>query len=499
MAAATVCACAVLAAGPAGQRPRPPRRRPGPDGGLTQVLGRPTDRSVALSVLPSEDAEVYAEYGSEAGSYSARTPVLLARAGEPLGIDIGHLKPDTRYFYRLRDRTPGGTAFREGQPFSFHTQRAPGRSFTFALQGDSHPERAGRMFDAALYRRTLDGVRNARPDFYVLMGDDFSIDPLIARGDLTQAAVDDIYREQRHYLSAVGSTAPLFLVNGNHEQAAGYLLRGTADSPPLLAGRARNRFFPLPAPDHFYSGNTEPIEGLGLPRDYYAWTWGDALFLVIDPYWHSPVQVDAAPGGGGRRGGGQGSGGRPAGRQGSDAGGRARDWWGITIGDAQYRWLKTTLEQSRARYKFVFAHHVMGTGRGGVEEADLYEWGGKDRNGIAAFAARRPGWELPIHQLMAKAGVTIFFQGHDHLFARQEKDGVVYQEVPNPADPSYTAFNEDAYRSGDRRPNSGYLRVTVAPESATVEYVRVFLPGDEHPPDRVSGMVAFTYTRPPRR
>ena len=49
----------------------------------------------------------------------------------------------------------------------------------------------------------------------------------------------------------------------------------------------------------------------------------------------------------------------------------------MSIGDEQYMWLKDTLEQSEARYKFVFCHHVMGTGRGGIEMAHLYEWGGK--------------------------------------------------------------------------------------------------------------------------
>ena len=110
----------------------------------------------------------------------------------------------------------------------------------------------------------------------------------------------------------------------------------------------------------------------------------------------------------------------------------ARDWWGITLGDAQYRWFKRTLEGSKAKYKFVFTHHVLGTGRGATELADLYEWGGKDRAGQWEFDRKRPGWELPIHQLMVKYGVTIFFQGHDHLFAHQRRDGVVYQEAPNP-------------------------------------------------------------------
>ena len=39
-----------------------------------------------------------------------------------------------------------------------------------------------------------------------------------------------------------------------------------------------------------------------------------------------------------------------------------RDWWALTLGDAQYHWFKRTLETSKAKYKFVFAHHVMGSG-----------------------------------------------------------------------------------------------------------------------------------------
>jgi hypothetical protein len=93
---------------------------------------------------------------------------------------------------------------------------------------------------------------------------------------------------------------------------------------------------------------------------------------------------------------------------------------------------------------------------------------------------------------MVKTGVTIFFQGHDHLFARQEKDGVIYQETPNPADDTYTAFNRDAYLSGDILPNAGHLRVTVSPENVRVDYVRSYLPKDETPQHK-DGEVAFSY------
>jgi hypothetical protein len=59
---------------------------------------------------------------------------------------------------------------------------------------------------------------------------------------------------------------------------------------------------------------------------------------------------------------------------------------------------------------------------------------------------------LPIHQLSVDNSVTVFFQGHDHLFARQELDGVVYQSLPNPAGDSYTAFHADAYSSDGQVP-----------------------------------------------
>ncbi len=145
----------------------------------------------------------------------------------------------------------------------------------------------------------------------------------------------------------------------------------------------------------------------------------------------------------------------------------------------------------------MFAHHVLGTGRGGVEMAGLYEWGGKDPRGRDEFAARRPGWPLPIHGLFVKHGVTAFFQGHDHVFVRQELDGVTYQTVPEPADPHYTPYFMDRYRSGDKLPNSGRLRVTVTPERATVEYLRSWLPADA-PADSSAGQPAFRYELKPR-
>ena len=94
---------------------------------------------------------------------------------------------------------------------------------------------------------------------------------------------------------------------------------------------------------------------------------------------------------------------------------------------------------------------------------------------------------------MVENGVTILFQAHDHIFARQELDGIVYQSVPNPADPHYRAYNRLAYRSGDILESSGYLNVTVSPTDVQVDYIRSYLPEDETD-GRRHGSVDYSYT-----
>ena len=79
---------------------------------------------------------------------------------------------------------------------------------------------------------------------------------------------------------------------------------------------------------------------------------------------------------------------------------------------------------------------------------------------------------------MVKHGVSIFFQGHDHIFVTQERDGLIYQSMPNPADDTFSMFNEDAYKTGVKAPNSGHVRVTVGPNNAKVEYFLAARPSD---------------------
>jgi len=462
---------------------------------LNIVLGRPTGTSIAASVLADAGTEVYFEYGTAPAAYTGQTLTDTAASGTPMVVEFTNLRPDTRYHYRARYRPRAETKFYADVEHSFQTQRSPGSTFSFGVQGDSHPERAGTMYSADLYAVNMRNAAARQPDFYIALGDDFSIERLLDQNILTQENVDQVYRYQRTYFGLLGGASSLFLVNGNHEQAAGYLLTSRYSTPyrdaPIFAGRARVAFFPLPAPDGFYSGDTMQVQGVGLVRDYYAFEWGDALFVVIDPYWHSPVPVD----------------------NGVPGVEKTKDAWEATIGDGQYAWLKKVLETSRAKHKFVFEHHVLGTGRGAAAVVHSYEWGGYNRNGTAyEFSSMRRNWARPIHQLMNENKVAICFFGHDHLFAREKVDGVVYQAVPNPADSTYTAFNADAYhpsavslpgasydpRYGVTMPNAGYLHVTVSPADVTVSYVRAVLPGDEAKAGAANGAAAYSYSVIPR-
>jgi hypothetical protein len=169
--------------------------------------------------------------------------------------------------------------------------------------------------------------------------------------------------------------------------------------------------------------------------------------------------------------------------------------WQIGIGDEQYKWFKETLESSKAKYIFVFAHHVMGTGRGAIEISTDYEWGGRDPKGTTSFKEQRPNWELPIHDLMVKHKVSIFFQGHDHIFVTQERDGLIYQSMPNPADDTFSMFNGDAYKSGVKAANSGHVRVQISSQSAQVEY---FLAARAKDSTRKNMDIAHSYSVKPR-
>ncbi|MFN5377520.1 MAG: metallophosphoesterase family protein, partial [Ignavibacteria bacterium] len=367
------------------------------------------------------------------------------------------------YYYRLQYKKSNAPNYTASPEYMFQTQRAKGKKFTFLVEADEH------LYDKkgidAMYNICLDNQAKDSADFLFSLGDTFGDDHTPTT--TTSQDMDDLHRDYLDHLGRVCHSMPFFFCLGNHEGETGYYLKQNAPNNIAVWGTLwRKYYYANPIPDDFYSGNTivEP-HGIELPENYYAFTWGDALFVVLDVYRHCDVNEKPQN-------------------------------WDWTLGEVQYKWFKKTLESSKAKYKFVFAHHTRGQGRGAVVTAKGAEWGGYSNKGTYEFDKMRPGWGEPIHQLMVKNGVTIYFQGHDHLYAKEELDGLVYQEVPMPSDSTYTIgyeANADAYTDVTLE-GAGHLRVDVGDDGVKVDFVRAWMPKDTVGGKHVNGEVAYTYT-----
>ncbi len=461
----------------------------------SELLGRPTDHSVTINVVADTAIDAYFEYGTQSGGpYLQTSPAAgvsgpaSAAANVPLVVVLTGLSADTEYFYRMVYRPTGTSNWTTRVEHSFHTQRLPGSTFSFTVGSDSHINIV--FGNPSLYQQTMQNVAAEDPDFHIDLGDTFAMD-----GVTTQAQANSNYLNLRSYFGLMSGSVPVFLALGNHEQEEGWHLSDTSNigvSPPVLSTNAREMYYLNPDPllDPFYSGNTDTSytaissSSDHTIQDYYAWTWGDALFVVIDPYWYTPVKPYVGNMGGGEPG-------FPTNPQDADR-------WRWTLGFDQRQWLEDTLKNSSAKYKFIFAHQVAGGmddyGRGGANAVPFVEWGGYDTDGTTYdFLNQRPSFDDPDGQLLVKYNVTAFFHGHDHEFAYEKRDGIIYQLVPMAADATY-GFGFGDYHTTDPYnlavlPNSGHLRVTVSPSQATVDYVRAFLPGDG-----TNGQIAYTYS-----
>jgi len=138
------------------------------------VLGRPTNNSIAISVIAGTSLNVYVEYGYKATSLTKKTSATSLTALTPKVFEISGLNANSQVFYRIRSKTSDSATYEAGKVLSFSTQRKAGATFSFVVQGDSHPERAGKMFNADLYVQTLNNIASQKPDFMIMLGDDFS-------------------------------------------------------------------------------------------------------------------------------------------------------------------------------------------------------------------------------------------------------------------------------------------------------------------------------------
>ncbi len=440
-----------------------------------ELLGRPTSNSISVNIVPASNInQLYYEYGTSPGVYTNQTSIESATASQPHETVIGGLQPNTHYYYRLRYSNDGGSTWVNRTENSFWTQRVAGSTFTFTVTSDSHA-----TFNTA-HQQAMTNIKNDHPDFTLDLGDTFYDD-----NASSQSAVNTTYTAYRNslYMGAIGPSVPIFLSSGNHENEEGWNLDDTPFSIAVGNIQARKAYFPTPITDEFYSGNTDILAAINAGtygdqyrEDYYSWTWGDALFVVIDPFQYTMNRpYSGSPG------------------EGSDDA-VTGDQWSWTLGAQQFNWFKQTIQNSHAKYKFVFSHQMLGgipnlniSGvgpgyvRGGAGAAPYFEWGGKNADGTDGFASHRNAADFgttPIHQLMVQNGVSAYFHGHDHQYVYETRDGIVYQEVPSPSMSGsgfsgiYTEGNYSDFNTIKKFPSTGHLRITITPAQATVDYVR---------------------------
>ncbi len=438
----------------------------------TELLGSPEANQISIKVLPSTTIILYYQYGTTSGGPYVNTSQVSAGTSTPTTVTLTGLTPNTRYYYRMQYSSDGGSTWVIRPEHSFMTQRSPGTSFVFDITTDSHINVAN-LGIPANWTAVMNDVARDNADFQFDLGDTFNMNPVTS-----QAGADSAYINDYKYFNLASADTPLFIVSGNHEQVEGWhMTASTGYHLPALATNSLKKYYLNPEPDSFYTGDLTTnsyVTGDGMLNDYYSWTWGDALFVVIDPYWFSttkPFTYD-----------------RDGGESDTTGSGNIWDW---TLGLTQYNWLVNTLSASSAKYKFIFSHQIVGSdndpdwalyGRGGAGAVKFGEWGGYNTDGSTyAWSTNRlssSGWgSNPIRTVLENNHVSAFFHGHDHQYAYEKVNGVVYQSCP---DGSFTGWFDD-YTTGGNSGNTiwadstqgpGHLRVTVSPTQAQVEFLR---------------------------
>ena len=391
-------------------------------------IGRPTQSSVTINLAAKENPVICRiRFGAREAKGDDKWQV--SRENEIAGkgaaeFRLDGLKADTAYDYEVQARQKDEKEFRAILSAGFRTQPDKPKPFSFAISTDSHltPFHQDR-FD--IMRAASGSILKRQPDLMLMLGDNFQT--FHAHGG-PMGAKDEgpmLYTILRAALGMTAANVPMFMVNGNWEGENGW-------HPAEARGWAREaRMAFLPNPDD----KTYP-EGGSPNQDYYAFTWGEALFVAINVTGYTPN--DHALG---------------------STVGKADDW---TLGEKQKTWLKKVLQESNAKWKFIFSHHTVG----GAAGDDM-----NSRYGRGGGRAAKVGEQATIHEWMKQYGVQAFFYGHDHVFTDIPVDGIHYICAGGAGAPWKFGTAETGY---DKYfPQYGYTRVQVEGDRATVSYVSI--------------------------
>ena len=387
------------------------------EGATLNILGKVVTpigaTSARIQLSTNQSVSAYIEYGYERNKYTFKTSAIQLKVGSENYIALTNLKMNTKIYYRIRYALKSTATYLAKTGATFTTSSSLGNS-TFAIQADPHMDENS---DAKVYSGTLQQIVAASPAFLMDLGDIFMVDKLQNK---SEANIRARFELMLGFYKQLGSV-PLKICLGNHDGELGYSQFNTK--------KYRKEYFP------------EQTGELA----YYSFEGPDQLHVVLDPFTYTTSNPKD-------------------------------DGWQWTLGKTQYDWLADTLKNSKARHKFIYIHHLLvgnATSRGGVEIAKLNEWGGNNVDGTYGFDSNRPGWGKPIHQMLLENKVGFVFKGHDHLYVKQELDGIIYQTLMQPSHPGDKLdVKQYGYLSGKGVGGSGFLKVRTDANVAYVDFIK---------------------------
>jgi len=376
-------------------------------------IAKRSTTEITFSVEATETVKCYLEYGYAKDSLKNKSAILSISKKSPKNIVVSALAPGAVLFYRVRYLTSKSKSYLATQISSIKTDQVLSTN-TFAVQADPHMDQNS---SAEVYLGTLKEVVKAAPAFLMDLGDIFMVDKL---QDKSEKNIRERFELMKGYYGNLGNV-PLKITLGNHDGELGYSKFNTKNY--------RKEYFP------------EQTGELA----YYSFEGPGQLHIVLDPFTYTTENPKD-------------------------------DGWQWTLGKVQYDWLVKTLQASTAPHKFIYIHHLLvgnAQSRGGVEIAHLNEWGGKSNDGSYGFDQYRPGWGKPIHTLLVENKVGFVFKGHDHIYVKQELDGIIYQTVPQPSHPGDKLdVKQYGYLSGKGVGGSGFIKVRTEGAVAYVDFVK---------------------------
>jgi Calcineurin-like phosphoesterase len=391
-----------------------------------KLSGTPTSNSFTIAISATNAIRAYIEYGYGKSSIAGKTQSIIIAKGSTQAVTVSNLKANSLIYYRVKYAIGTSLNYASLTQQSLKTASIQTiSSNTFAVQADPHMDENS---SAEVYEGTLKQIVAASPAFLMDLGDIFMVDKLQSK---TEANIRARFELMKGYYQKLGNV-PLKICLGNHDGELGYSNFNTKNY--------RKEYFPEQTAD----------------LAYFSFTGPDQLHVVLDPFTYTMKNPTAAG-------------------------------WEWTLGKTQYDWLVETLKNSKEKHKFIYIHHLLvgdPTSRGGVEIAMKNEWGGKNNDGTYGFDANRPGWGKPIHQLLLDNKVGFVFKGHDHLYVKQELDGIIYQTLPQPSHPGEKIdVTQYGYISGKGVGGSGFLKVGTSGNQVKVDFITF------------DGKIADSYTR----